>query len=635
TTHFQKPKHSPIGQSYGSNHSRQVELSAAIVNDLIISLGLPLSIVDRSAFINFMSKVDPKFTVTSRRTLTRKTIPILYEQMKNRLKMLCTTATFLSLTLDVWTDRRMRSFFAVSAHAIVDGNFRSFVVCFTPLWGSHSSSLLLEKYEEIVSAFGIKDKVIRLVTDNAANNISAFQDIIIPGFEQYFIQDENEYTSDENDDIQANDGDISDEYEYPPEQLSTTTSSPNTDLTSEDLIQESLKRLMENNEAFRIPCFAHTIQLVVKDGLKQCQSIIYALEKVSAIAKLAHTSTKFAERLDAMKVSIPRAVITRWNSQFLTVERILTIPSIELNETLVQLKYKHLCLNARDLSMLQEFVSLLSLLAQATTATQRQKTPSISFVAPSILAIYFDLLNEKKHVQHTTTICDALLCSLISRFGGLLEQMEIDVTGVGVNFQINKKFYDLYKDPVFLFTPFLDGMFKVRWITESLLDDSSKERLCEKVKKLVFDHCLLIDHGTLDVQLVDPTVTESRQEVQGTSSSSLTMVKRKCLFGNIEHDLTQIKKPKTVDSFNYIKEEICRYINDDDNSNMVLINSTTSHSYKTLAKLAVKYLCIPATSAAVERVFSQSGFLFRSHRARMSRKTLKQLTLLKCNDGIV
>ncbi|CAF1557538.1 unnamed protein product, partial [Adineta ricciae] len=39
TTHFQKPKHSPIGQSYGSNHSRQVELSAAIVNDLIISLG--------------------------------------------------------------------------------------------------------------------------------------------------------------------------------------------------------------------------------------------------------------------------------------------------------------------------------------------------------------------------------------------------------------------------------------------------------------------------------------------------------------------------------------------------------------------------------------------------------------------
>ncbi len=52
------------------------------------------------------------------------------------------------------------------------------------------------------------------------------------------------------------------------------------------------------------------------------------------------------------------------------------------------------------------------------------------------------------------------------------------------------------------------------------------------------------------------------------------------------------------------------------------------------SKLATKYLCIPATSAAVERIFSQIGFIFRSHRARMSRKTLQQLTLLKCNSEI-
>ncbi|CAF3267386.1 unnamed protein product, partial [Rotaria socialis] len=62
---------------------------------------------------------------------------------------------------------------------------------------------------------------------------------------------------------------------------------------------------------------------------------------------------------------------------------------------------------------------------------------------------------------------------------------------------------------------------------------------------------------------------------------------------------------------------------------MVLVRTTSSNPYTTLTKLATKYLCIPATTAAVERVFSQSGFLFRPHRARMTRKTLQQLTLLK------
>ncbi|CAF3245054.1 unnamed protein product [Rotaria sp. Silwood2] len=142
---------------------------------------------------------------------------------------------------------------------------------------------------------------------------------------------------------------------------------------------------------------------------------------------------------------------------------------------------KNLCLNTRDLSILQEFVALLSLFVEATTATQRQNSPSISLAAPSILAIYFDLINEKKNIQYTTALCEALLSSLLSKFGGLLEQTKVDLNELNINFQMNKKFYDLYKDPVFLFSSFLNEMFKIRWITESLLPDSTKERLCEKI----------------------------------------------------------------------------------------------------------------------------------------------------------
>jgi hypothetical protein len=41
--------------------------------------------------------------------------------------------------------------------------------------------------------------------------------------------------------------------------------------------------------------------------------------------------------------------------------------------------------------------------------------------------------------------------------------------------------------------------------------------------------------------------------------------------------------------------------------------------------------CVIATSALVERVFSQSGLLMRSHRAKKSDELLETLMFLKCN----
>ncbi|CAF1126829.1 unnamed protein product [Rotaria sordida] len=632
TKHFQKIP-TTQGSTYNTNHPRQAELSMAIVNDLIIKLGLPLSIVERPAFINFMKTVDPKFSMISRRTLSRTTIPSLYEKMQDQLKTFCSTAAFLSLAVDIWSDRRLRSFFAVTGHAIIDGAFKSYVLGFVPLWGSHSGFLLLQKYQEMINICGIKDKIIRLVTDNGSNNINAFKDLVIPGFEQYFTEDDNDDSNDEDSGVNLNDGTVSDEYEYeyPPNICSTTTNDFTTaELTQEDLVKDSFRSLLENNEVFRIPCFAHTIQLIVKDGLKETQSILSSLEKVSTIAKLSHKNTKFAEKLEMMKISIPRAVITRWNSQFLTVESILAIPTLELNEILIELKHSNLCLNVRDLAVLNEFVALLSLLAEVTTTTQRDNSPSISLVAPSILAIYFDLKNENNNIQHTTTLCNALISSLLSRFGGLLEQLEIDVNETGIEFKKKNQFYDLYKDPVFLFTPFLDGMFKLNWITESFLPDAAKERICARIKKLIFDNGVIIEY-TKEASVPVDVEPVQEEQVHGAESSSPSALKRKRLFSNIHNDQKYSKKTKSIDSNNYIKEEISRYLNDRNNDNMILLKPTASNSYNTLAKLATKYLCIPTTTATVERVFSQSGFLCRAHRARMSRKTLQQLTLLKCN----
>jgi hypothetical protein len=165
---------------------------------------------------------------------------------------------------------------------------------------------------------------------------------IIPGFEQYFVQDDDddEITNEDND-VDVSDGTYSDEYDYPENISSTTAYFTTAELTQEDFIGNSFRNLLETNEVFRILCFVHTIQMVVRDGLKETKLVLSSLEKISTIAKLSHTSTKLAEKLESIKVSISRAIITRWNSQFLMVERILAIPSVKLNEILIQLKYKN------------------------------------------------------------------------------------------------------------------------------------------------------------------------------------------------------------------------------------------------------------------------------------------------------
>ena len=313
----------------------------------------------------------------------------------------------------------------------------------------------------------------------------------------------------------------------------------------------------------------------------------------------------------------------------------ISVSSTELNDILISIKRKDLCLLAKDYQVLNEFTSLLILFAEATTITQGENTPSISFIGPTLLAIYYDLLNERSNIQFTLPLCEALLSSVISRFGGLFEQLGVDID----NTIKQKSSSALYRDEIFIYSPFLDGKFKLDWIDESPLPLEKKKTLCEKIKKLVFDHCVLLDQSDHSMTTIEANFVDDEQPttINSTPSSATTPTriarKTKSLFSNIERRNT--KKPK-IDNFSFIKDEINNYINDDtsaDSDRFILLSQT--NKYKSLQKLAKKILSVPATSSPVERIFSQSGFIYRQHRAKMSRKTLQMLTMLKCNKELM
>ena len=57
--------------------------------------------------------------------------------------------------------------------------------------------------------------------------------------------------------------------------------------------------------------------------------------------------------------------------------------------------------------------------------------------------------------------------------------------------------------------------------------------------------------------------------------------------------------------------------------------------YPSLYSLACNILCVPASSAPVERIFSRGGLIMRPHRARLSSQMLETLMFLKCNEHLL
>ncbi|CAF1503196.1 unnamed protein product [Adineta ricciae] len=537
---------------YPTNHPRQISLERSIIEDMIIKTGLPLSLVERSDFIKFMTHVDPRFRMMSRRTLTRTSLPGLYSKMMDGLRLFCSNAPFISLTLDMWTDRRQRAFFALTSHAITDTEFKSYVMAFQPVFGNHSAPLLLETYESIINTFNIRSKLVQLVIDSCSNNIAAFRGLVIPGFEYYFQDEEGAYF-DENSDV--------------------------------------------------------------NDGLKGLKATQSSLEKISKIAKLPHSTTLVSQRFEKINVCIPKANKTRWTSQYQTVMTVVNIPPSDLNDILIQTQHRDLCLKPVDYQVLNEFISLLTLFAEATTATQAEKTLSISIVASSVLSICQDLLFERNNIKHSTNLWNCLFESFIARFGGLLEQILIQVDIEEK--KKTKRFYDF---------------FQRSCLSVSTIHGRSVS--FAMIQQIALEQSILLAHmnGICTTSVNDNAPSSPPLQATTPNSniiSSPCAPKRKSLFSSMDN---RIVKKKKFDPFSYIKDEISRCLNDDDMDSMVLIKS--SKNYPTLSKLASKFLSIPATSAPVERVFSQSGFFFRQHRASMSRTTLQQLTMLKCNRSL-
>ena len=174
--------------------------------------------------------------------------------------------------------------------------------------------------------------------------------------------------------------------------------------------------------AQRYGCLAHTLQLVVKDGLNESTTRITSLlKKCASLVSSIHRSCKAVEFLEENNVNaIPMQNATRWNSTFAMLNGLLKAEETceGVLKKVGELISSSVLLLPKDLETLKELRGLLTYFAHATTLLEAENQPTSSLAIPTIVGLKKALYKAETH--HTTSIKTGLQCAIQSQLSGFL-----------------------------------------------------------------------------------------------------------------------------------------------------------------------------------------------------------------------
>lgn len=180
-------------ERYGLNHPQQKAINDAIFEDLIVGLNLALTITEHKKFRHFMSVVDCRFVAGGYRSVY-STMVSKAATTRTKLKEILNEAEHLSLTVDIWSDRRMRGFLGITVHILSTTKglrLESSLLACSRFKGSHTGEKIAEAFEAICNEYNIRHKLDFVICDNAANMKKAFSICFPQEEEQDQVNDED------------------------------------------------------------------------------------------------------------------------------------------------------------------------------------------------------------------------------------------------------------------------------------------------------------------------------------------------------------------------------------------------------------------------------------------------------------
>lgn len=390
--------------AYGPKHPQQIKCNESLVSNLIVSCGIAISVVEKPAFRAFKADINPKLVLPSRQHITYKMLPKLADRTRATLQKVLDSSKHVALTLDIWTDRSTHSFLAITAHTFVACTPLSCLLTFASFTGSHTGARIAEEIDRSITDNRLEGKVSFIVTDNASNMKRAIEVL-------KDVQETSEVPGESN----ADEGVLDDETMWE-------------DMEEQDNVD--IQQTIDRQCSARLACFAHTLQLVVKDGLAKLTAagVRLMMGKCTKLCNLVHQSALFRDAFECkfgQGRSLAKANDTRWNSTFRHLVSVADLDQVELAALLREQSQMNLIITPKEYAMLQELIDILQPFLEATDLTQGEKYPTIGCVVPSVIALDSCLLDMlSKAVHHVPTV-RTLHESLRRRFLGLFQRLRI------------------------------------------------------------------------------------------------------------------------------------------------------------------------------------------------------------------
>ncbi|CAG4983764.1 unnamed protein product [Colias eurytheme] len=250
-------------KKWDNNNTKSLELDN-LIGEMIALEDLPFSFVECLGFVRLINQVCPSYNLKTRQYFTSFICEKLYGKVKDKILELIKSFEKLAFTTDIWSDSCSGvSLISFTCHGITKNFERKMIVLKSEVFndGRHTGDNIAVKLETMLSSWGIpKEKVLCIVRDGGTN----------------------------------------------------------------------MKKGISLLNIINIDCLSHQIQLVVKEGLKSQESIIAVINKCKKIATHFHHSNvaqddlaNLQEKLNQPKLKIIQECVTRWNSNFYMLERIL------------------------------------------------------------------------------------------------------------------------------------------------------------------------------------------------------------------------------------------------------------------------------------------------------------------------
>lgn len=273
------------------------QVTAAIAKYLIYSMR-PISEIENEGFIELLSTLAPTYQPPCRKVMRAK----IFDQCQavvSSVKKEVSIVMYCAGQADIWSSRRMHGYFGMALSYIQNEKLNTRVVACRRFMGSHTGERIAGMFNSLLTEFNVIGKVSALVTDNAANMVKAMA-------VSTNDKDENQ------DQAQVNEN-----YEQ---------------VENESLVRFGVEwETVQDDVTFvmpmRYPCMAHTIQLVVNDGLKEATDRIkQVVGKCKKLVSSIHQSGKATEMLEReAECHIPNANATRWNSTYQMLNGVIKV----------------------------------------------------------------------------------------------------------------------------------------------------------------------------------------------------------------------------------------------------------------------------------------------------------------------